>query len=343
MISVKKMSESSTNKKRKYFDGGSAKSKWRKWGASNGRPKRGAPGMLLTCETGREHKCKREGLEILNFYLQASGHSKTSDDQSNEKEDEGATDLSLEDELERLKSKKKSTEASSFGVYDTSCRGTVFVLCTLKNCNLIPTIQTEYMLSKKNQVNSNDETGGDTDHVPNEKLKHDDVVVETDATSDGPTNEKNDNETTIAQETPVWNPISTFRTILSDIDNDSNKAAPRSRFVTRMIPIQATCFASPEELELTCAELLKKYVFPSTKTFAIVFKRRNCSNLKRNSVIKIVGEMMSKMFPACKVQLDKPDATILIEVCGTLCGVSVVENIDDCRKFNLIRTAAGES
>merc|ERR1711935_1168443 len=139
----------------------------------------------------------------------------------------------------------------------------------------------------------------------------------------------------VVQETPSpWNPISTIRSIMSDIDNDSNKAAPRSRFVTRMIPIQATCFASSEELQLTCLELLKKYVSQTTKTFAIVFKRRNCSNLNRNLAIKIVGEIMSEHFPNCKVQLDKPDSTILIEVCGTLCGVSVIKNMKECRNFN---------
>lgn len=337
------MSEASSKKKRKYFDGGSGKNTWRKWGAINRRPKRGAPGMLLTCETGREKKCQREGLEILNFYLQTSGLTTTTPGNRNDqKEDDGVTGLSLEEELERLKSKKESPDPSAFGVYDTSCRGTVFVLCTLPNCNLIPIIQTEYMLSKKNQIKSkNDVAGDDVDNVSNKKLKSEEVGAETDGKCDSPTmrpagDEKSDGGDLAVKETPPWDPISTFQTILSDIDNDSNKAAPRSRFVTRMIPIQATCFASPEELELTCSEVLKKYVSRAAKTFAIVFKRRNCSNLNRNLVIKIVGEIMSKTFPACKVRLDKPDATILIEVCGTLCGLSVVENVQDCRKFNLI-------
>ena len=347
-ISNAKMSEASSKKKRKYVDGGSGKNTWRKWGAINRRPKRGAPGMLLTCETGREKKCQREGLEILNFYLQTSDLTITPGNRSSQKEDDRVTGLSLEEELERLKSKKESPEPSAFGVYDTSCRGAVFVLCTLPTCNLIPTIQTEYMLSKKNQIKSkNDEAGDDVDNVSNMKLKSDRDGAETDEKCDSPTmspakDEKNDDGALSVKETPPWDPISTFQTILSDINNDSNKAAPRSRFVTRMIPIQATCFASPEELELTCLEVLKKYVSRTAKTFAIVFKRRNCSNLNRNLVIKIVGEIMSKKFPACKVRLDKPDTTILIEVCGTLCGLSVVENVQDCRKFNLIGATGAE-
>ena len=93
------MSESSTNKKRKYFDrGGGKNKKWRKYGATNGRPKRGAPGMLLTCETGREQKCQREGLEILNFYLPTSDLATTADNQKGQGEDDGTAKLSLEEE-----------------------------------------------------------------------------------------------------------------------------------------------------------------------------------------------------------------------------------------------------
>ena len=342
------MSESSTNKKRKYFDrGGGKNKKWRKYGATNGRPKRGAPGMLLTCETGREQKCQREGLEILNFYLPTSDLATTADNQKGQGEDDGTAKLSLEEELQRLKSRKGPSEPSGFGVYDTSCRGTVFVLCTLPNCNLIPTIQTEYMLKKKNET---DNTIVDAvDIVSKKKLKSEKDGAELDKKGDdlairlAKDGENNDGNV-VVQETPSpWNPISTIRTILSDIDNDSNKEAPRSRFVTRMIPIQATCFASLEELQLTCSELLKKYMSRATKTFAIVFKRRNCSNLNRSLVIKIVGELMQKSFADCKVNLNKPDATIFVEVCGTLCGLSVVENAKDYRRFNLMGVTAGET
>ena len=31
-------------------------------------PKRGGPGILMTCEQGREHKCEREGVDILQYY-----------------------------------------------------------------------------------------------------------------------------------------------------------------------------------------------------------------------------------------------------------------------------------
>lgn len=338
------MSEDSSKKKRKYFDNGGGKNKWRKWGASNRRPKRGAPGMLLTCETGRELKCKREGLEILNFYLPTTDTAETSENQVGGDEDHETTELSLEEELKRLKSKKGSAETSGFGEYDTSCRGLVFVLCTLPHCNLISAIQTEYMLKKRNGSETKAEENKNDDGVANKKLKTEkDASIEDRKIKDITRNLAKDgahDDSKSTCEAPPWDPISTLRTIMSDIDNDSNKEAPRSRFVTRMIPIQATCFASPEELQLTCSGLLKKYMVSSAKTFAITFKRRNCSNLNRNLVIKIVGDLVSQMFPSCKVDLSTPDVTILVEVCGTLCGVSVVENAQDFRKFNLIGSSS---
>ena len=58
--------------------------------------------------------------------------------------------------------------------------------------------------------------------------------------------------------------------------------------------------------------------------------------MDRNTVINIIGETMMKLFPDCKVELGKPQVTILVEVCGTLCGMSVVENFKDYRNFNLM-------
>mmetsp|Transcript_19002 Transcript_19002/g.39803 ORF Transcript_19002/g.39803 Transcript_19002/m.39803 type:complete len:453 (-) Transcript_19002:63-1421(-) len=161
---------------------------------------------------------------------------------------------------------------------------------------------------------------------------------------------------TMLRNPPLWDPISTVQAIVSDIDdNDSNKAAPRSRFVTRMIPIHATCFASPEELRLTCVEVLKRYIpnddtntntntntATTKKTFAIRFKRRNCSGLDRTTTIQIVGDIMQELFPECTVDLNTPDATILVETCGTLCGISVIDkHVKDHRNFNLMGGVLG--
>ena len=146
-------------------DGGGKKRRYQSQSSSYKRstvsnPQRGAPGILFTCETGRERKCRWEGLEILQHdwdQLQqqqqqqiVSGKEDTSEAEApgpavpstsstttkNEKAAPAAA-LSLDDELALMKKDntvttdgKKPSSSAPFEVYDTGCRGTVFVLCT---------------------------------------------------------------------------------------------------------------------------------------------------------------------------------------------------------------------
>jgi tRNA acetyltransferase TAN1 len=378
-MSGKSAGGGASSKKRKYFDrgGGGKNKKWR-------RPKRGAPGVLLTCETGRERRCEREGLEILNYYQcdknggeggeggeggRPSSSSKGTDDndgKGKKQDEENNSSLTLEEELKLLKSQGGNLESSAFAEYDTSCRGTVFILCTLPNCDLIPTIQTQYTQSN-NSNNNNDDIKSESENTKSESELSNVKVTEEekkDKTCIGPNDEKKIDETSAITSSEVhknennnnvsssliessssplpspWDPISTVRSVMSDIDNDTNKAVPRSRFVTRMIPIQATCFASPEELTLTTKEVLNRYLSRTTKTFAITFKRRHCTKIDRNTVIKIVGDAVIQVVPNCTVNLDNPDATILVEICNNLVGISVIENLKKYRNFNLLGAAA---
>ncbi|MGK3759170.1 MAG: hypothetical protein ACI8RD_011487, partial [Bacillariaceae sp.] len=131
-MSGKSAGGGASSKKRKYFDrgGGGKNKKWR-------RPKRGAPGVLLTCETGRERRCEREGLEILNYYQcdknggeggeggeggRPSSSSKGTDDndgKGKKQDEENNSSLTLEEELKLLKSQGGNLESSAFAEYDT--------------------------------------------------------------------------------------------------------------------------------------------------------------------------------------------------------------------------------
>ncbi len=332
-------------------------------------PKRGGPGILLTCETGRERKCQNEGLEILKYYLSDEGRFQDGnmtggdDDEGGEEDDS----LTLEEELTKLRSKKESTKSdpssAAFGVYETGCRGSVFVLCTLPNCQLIPPIETEYIQAKKDvtaqKFTATDDGGDirkdDDDVVDGSRDGSDEDSSSEDAKKkrkldDGSEVEQNGNATsgtalTIPSSTiddvengfprPVlWDPIATVQNIMSDLDAKSRKA-PSSRFVTRMIPLQATCFASLEELRLTTIELLKIYLPAKTKTFAIVPRRRHCDSLTRDQIIDTIAEIVLNRIPSCKVQLDNPDATIVVEICKNICGISVVGEYESYRNFNL--------
>ena len=320
---------------------------------------RGGPAVILTCETGREHKCKMQGLDILRYYLEGGDNDDTAAATPAAESKDGGAALSLEEELNQLQqsNKKQKKKLTEFTAYDTGCRGSVFMLCTMDSCQLIPPIQTEYMKSKIEEAAAaaaNDESSGSTS-IANltkdkdggnnnegskepeaKRIRQDFPNLKEISTKpdDNDTSKDNTMRNNDANVVPPWDPITLVTNVFADARKKSSNA-PSSRFVTRMIPIQATCYASAEELDLTTKSLLHKYLPATAQSFAVAIKKRHCDNLSRDQIIRIVASQVVATIPNCKVKLDDPDVTILVEICRTLCGVSVVENCASFKKFNL--------
>lgn len=79
-------------------------------------------------------------------------------------------------------------------------------------------------------------------------------------------------------------------------------------------------------------------------TFKLDVKRRLCTHLTRDGIIEAVtplilggGEGGGKLLPRCtfSVNLSDPDFSIRIEICKTLCGISVLPRDDWSGNFNL--------
>jgi hypothetical protein len=176
-------------------------------------PKRGGPGVLLTCETGREVKCQREGLDILNHYCHSSATV-------TKKDNETASSLNLEEELKMLRSRKTANASSLFGVYDTGCRGSVFAMCTKQGCNLIPAIKVDSTDKSSRQE--------DGDECATKKPRVDENTSEEANNSAG---KKEDSPLELSQdEGDPWDPVETVRKIITDIERNST-SAPGSRCV----------------------------------------------------------------------------------------------------------------
>eukprot|EP00980_Cylindrotheca_fusiformis_P029928 scaffold24046_cov127-Cylindrotheca_fusiformis.AAC.2 len=223
------------------------KRKYQNWSHRN--PRRGGPGVLMTCETGREVKCQREGMDILNHYCCCQSTPK-----DEAKDPDSSSALSLEEELKVLRTKKGANASSMFGVYDTGCRGSVFVMCTKPGCNIIPAVKVEDdRPDKKSNATENDTANKkeSTNDSENGAKK-----PRLDAQTPDGKRAKSETDSIASTENP-WDPVDTVRTIIEETKQHAT-SAPGSRFVTRMIPIQATCFASAEEIRLTSQALLKK-------------------------------------------------------------------------------------
>lgn len=380
--------------------------------SNKNNPKRGAPGILLTCETGRDGKAKREGLAMLqqdwDWQQQQQQRGSSQSTRSATTEDGSApaaatttttTDTSsiaipatttssqrLDEELDQLqqrhrqqnspRSNNQGRPSPPFQVYETGCKGTVFVLCTGSRLLVPPRKTNPNSIStnpdKDDDNNNNDDddddvvaaqtvhthgTGGGPDDdyrddtaMPNKKLKPtksepdkqqpvETAIVDplSDTTREAlvshttTTRDNTDDDTDVGVE---WDPLEVVGRIVADLECDKPMRIT-SRFITRMIPIQASCYSSVEDIQHAVANLIERALRLSkqskqqpttTTTFAIQEKRRFCGHLTHDQIIDAVASVVSKatVDHPWKVNLNQPDYTIWIDICKTVAGVSII-------------------
>lgn len=299
-------------------------------------PPRGGPGVLVVGDTGRESKCRREALEILSHYYFKKENEESSKqsgpinaDDGNENEDKR---LTLEEELALLQKGAsadavlqsgtkqkggKGWQKSPFREYTTGCKGTTFLMCTNKDCELIKTtISTAKAHHEKLNADSQETplSGTKRANTDVEDKSEDTVQVSKKQKVENSTEKEEIMKVEATQSTPEikWDPIQTVHDIFEDVRNNDT-TAPRSRFVTRLIPIQATCFVSLEEIEANVGELIKTFLIPLgidnikklqeqgklkgideykalLPSFKIDLKKRHCNHIRRDTIIDMIAK-----------------------------------------------------
>jgi len=418
--------QSNNKGKRKRYSGNSQQQQ--QHGQKNHQQeKRGGPGVLLTCETFRELKCQREGIDVLQYYMGKEKIDNTNTNQTTTKDDDtndGSNDgkrksdgeddtsnnksdkLDLDQELEQLRqqnSKGKNSgsnqQHTDLCVYDTGCRGTVLLLCTLPDCQLIPPITkgNGHVAAEDEAAGDNgtlddvaaeDEAAGDTSALDDKKkrkqdLEKNDDFKESETNQDGggvvakscidtPSSRQEqtsideaNNDKVIDTKDAVrecvdkgsgWDPVTVIETILKGTTDGTNREAPSSRFVTRMIPLQSTCFASMDEICETTKFLLQRFLYKmekkqekdkqTTTTFGIYVKRRSCGHLTTNAIIQSLGAQVAALAPSWKVDLTAPTVKIWVEICRTTAGVSIFRvnsTLSAKTKFNVVDLRAASA
>ena len=253
--------------------------------------------------------------------------------------------LTLEEEIAMLRKGACSEQVLSddwykaFEIYETGCRGTVFVMCALPNCALIPPIRLEKRKSTEDVRGAHANKRARLEQETALEEKDESVTFPESFEESGLQGETKDTSEAIETDgEPPWDPLDVVQRVLKDLDSAST-TTPSSRFVTRMIPIQATCFVSLEEIGLTSKALIQKYLANTTpSSFAVAVKRRNCSTLSRDQVIDAVAKELVGTDDSSKwkVNLKSPHFTFYVEICKTLCGISIIENASAYRNFNLV-------
>jgi len=113
------------------------------------------------------------------------------------------------------------------------------------------------------------------------------------------------------------------------------KQAVTSRHLCRVIPIDHTCKPFPEDFKKLAESVLVPVVGPEAEptVWALEFRARNTSTLKKESVLSIIDNIVPK--GRHKVSLNDPVKCILVEVNPLFCGVSIVAKWAALKKYNL--------
>lgn len=134
----------------------------------------------------------------------------------------------------------------------------------------------------------------------------------------------------------VEDPVLLVETILKDIEAQSKQ---KTRFLMRLLPIEITCKAWPEDIKAASGKLLDKYFKGDPKTFCVVFKRRNNGNVVREELIHDLASDIKVRNPLHRADMKQPDLTIIVEVIKNICCMAVVPKYYHYRKYNLLEVA----
>ncbi|KAL7315521.1 hypothetical protein PS15m_004732 [Mucor circinelloides] len=112
-----------------------------------------------------------------------------------------------------------------------------------------------------------------------------------------------------------------------------------TRYISRFLPVEKTCNAHLSDIEATAKALFEPHFSQKdsegnliSRKFAVACRVRNCTKIDRMSIINALAATVG---PGHKVDLQEPELTIIAEVCQTVCMLSVVDDFNELKKYNV--------
>ncbi|XP_062522316.1 THUMP domain-containing protein 1-like isoform X2 [Corticium candelabrum] len=132
------------------------------------------------------------------------------------------------------------------------------------------------------------------------------------------------------------NPVDLTYKILTDIQTKGDLIV---RYAQRLLPVSLVCRASIDDIKRTAPSLLERH-FHGTKSksmsYAVAYKARNNSELKRDEVISVVAALVDGDGSfGHKVNLTSPELVVVVEVVKKHCLMSVVRDYHNLKKYNM--------
>uniref|UniRef100_A0A182TCF9 THUMP domain-containing protein n=1 Tax=Anopheles maculatus TaxID=74869 RepID=A0A182TCF9_9DIPT len=117
----------------------------------------------------------------------------------------------------------------------------------------------------------------------------------------------------------------------------------KSRFILRMLPIQAVCRANLKDIIDVVGNLSDRFFLKEPKTYAIIFNRRLNNDLSREDVIREVADLITTKNAGNKANLKSPQLAVIVEVIKGLCCIGILPEYYQLRKYNLVELVAQQS
>ncbi|KAK4510272.1 Aa_trans domain-containing protein [Mucor velutinosus] len=112
-----------------------------------------------------------------------------------------------------------------------------------------------------------------------------------------------------------------------------------TRYISRFLPVEKTCNAHILDIEAAAKALFEPHFSQKddqgnliSRKFAVACRVRNCTKIDRMSIINALAATVG---PGHKVDLQEPELTIIAEVCQTVCMLSVVDDFNELKRYNV--------
>lgn len=138
--------------------------------------------------------------------------------------------------------------------------------------------------------------------------------------------------------TKLADPVAFTLSILDDIKSSREQ---KTKFLLRLVPIEATCKPYEDNVKESVKKLLERHFDKETsKTYSVLFKSRCNNDFTKEAAIKIVGDLVRELSPDSKVEYKTPDLVIMVEVMKGNCCLGVLPDYYGYKKYNLIELSS---
>jgi len=133
--------------------------------------------------------------------------------------------------------------------------------------------------------------------------------------------------------TTLEDPLELSRKVMDDI---VEKQQQRTKRLIRMLPVQKTCKAAMEKIEIASREVAEKHLAGTKQRYCIIYKVRNNHSLNRDEILRSICKVIEEVAPECEADLKTPEVAVNVEIIKTICCISVLPDFFNkyCR-YNL--------